>query len=396
MEKILFIEKLVHGGFGLSRTDQGIVFVSGVVPGETVRATVQPHASGHAPAACTGVIESSSSRRKPPCALAGVCGGCDWLHIEYSRQLSIKEEIFRECLARIGKIGNVPDIAVTASPEFGYRRRIQVKIDREKGIAGFFKKKSNEIVSVSCCPLLCDSLNHFLSGLPKHLSTFPKNTKQVKVVAGTEPDPQKGSEGFSSVATLPVIQGVTRASTAVQVESLRFLISGSNFFQSNLFLCGPLGRYAAACVQGEWFCDLYGGTGFLSAFVAPRFSRGTLVDNKENHVAEAKRNLSENGITTVSAVAQTVAAFVEGLAHGEKRPDCIIVDPPRTGMDEEVRRGMAKILPTVVFYVSCDPATQARDAGFFVNRCGYRITKAALFDFYPQTHHLETVLVLQR
>jgi 23S rRNA (uracil1939-C5)-methyltransferase len=396
METILKIEKLVHGGLGLSRTERGIVFVADVLPGETVRAVMERPSGGQTHAVCAEVIEPSVSRRLPPCPLSGVCGGCDWLHIEYQKQLSIKKEIFRECLVRTGKIKDIPDITAHASPEFGYRRRVQVKIDRVKGTAGFYKKKSNEVVSVSHCPLLCDSLNHFLSRLPNHLSTLPKNTEQVKAVAGTLQHPHEAFVGCSSVASSPVIQGLTAERTVIQVESFHFSVAGSSFFQSNIFLCGPLGRFAAEWLEGESFCDLYGGAGFFSAFVAPRFFGGTLVDNEESHVAEARRNLAENGIATVSSIAQTAAGFVEALGRGNKKPTCIIVDPPRTGMDERVRFGIAKILPPVILYVSCDPATQARDAGFFVNTHGYRIEKAALFDFYPQTHHLETALLLKR
>jgi 23S rRNA (uracil1939-C5)-methyltransferase len=396
MEAILKIEKLVHGGLGLSRTERGIVFVANVLPGETVRAVMERPAGGQTRAVCTEVIGPSESRRQPPCPLAGVCGGCDWLHIEYQKQISIKKEIFRECLVRTGKITDIPDITAQGSPEFGYRRRVQVKIDRVKGVAGFYKQKSNEVVSVSRCPLLCDSLNDFLSRLPKHLSTFSKTTEQVKAIAGTLSDSHEDSAGHLSVASSPVVQGLTTERTEIQVDSFLFSVAGSSFFQSNIFLCGPLGRCAAAWLEGESFCDLYGGAGFFSAFVAPRFSGGILVDNEESLVAEAKKNLAENGITTVSSIAQTAAVFIETLVRGNKSPSCIIVDPPRTGMDERVRLGMAKILPPVILYVSCDPATQARDAGFFINKQGYHIEKAVLFDFYPQTHHLETVLLLKR
>jgi 23S rRNA (uracil1939-C5)-methyltransferase len=396
MEKILTIEKLVHGGLGLSRTGNGVVFVSGVLPGETVRAVTQGTVAGQTHASCVEVIEPSASRRQPPCPLAGVCGGCDWLYIGYQKQLSIKEEIFRECLIRTGKIHTIPDIASHASPEFGYRRRVQIKIDRSKNVTGFYKKKSTEVVPVGRCPLLCDSLNLFLSNLPKHVSTFPKTQQQVKAIAGEAPDPQKVTEGYSLVASSPVIQGITGERTEVRVEPFRFSVSGNSFFQSNIFLCGALGHCASEWLGGETFCDLYGGTGFFSAFVARRFSSGTLIDNEENHVEQARRNLAENGIATVSSKAQTAAGYVEELGRSNTRPDCVIVDPPRTGIDERVRRGIAKILPSAILYVSCDPATQARDAGFLVTMHGYRIDKAALFDFYPQTHHLETVLLLRR
>jgi 23S rRNA (uracil1939-C5)-methyltransferase len=399
MEKILTIEKLVHGGQGLCRTDSGVVFVSGVIPGEKIRASIAPSGGKLLIAECLEILEPSRSRRQPPCALAGICGGCNWLHIEYPKQVSIKEEIFRECLLRIGKIAVVPNIAIYTSPELGYRRRVQIKIDHLKGIAGFYKQKSNEVISIARCPLLCDSLNHFLSQLPKHFSTFSKLTEQIKAIAGTPQETLHVAARYSpEVASWPIVQGLSVGRTEIQVESFRFSVAGDGFFQSNIFLCGPLGKLSTEGLKGDFFWDLYGGAGFFSVFVANGFSRGTLVDNEQSHVTEAEKNLKENGIKNVSAVAQTAAGFIEKQCRdlAKNKPHLIIVDPPRTGLDETVRLGIAKILPSLVLYVSCDPATQARDAGFFINKCGYHIEKASLFDFYPHTHHMETVLLLRR
>lgn len=395
MEQILKIEKLVHGGRGLSRTSSGVVFVSGALPGETVRANINASSGGVPAAECIEVIEPSPDRCVPACPHAGLCGGCDWLHIDCGRQLAIKREIFSECLVRTGKLKDIPDIRVHASPELAYRRRVQFQIDPVKNIAGFFKKRSNEVVAISRCPLLCDPLNLLLSQLPPHIKALRKDIVQIKAIAGTE---RSGldKQALFAIASSPVVPGVTAASAVIQIESYHFAVSGNGFFQSNLFLTGALGLCAQEWLSGEVFWDLYGGTGFFSVFAAPRFSSGVLIDNEQNHVASARMNFAANGISHVSPIAKTAAQFVETARRNGKKPDCIIFDPPRTGLDIKVRRGIAELLPRTLLYVSCDPATQARDAGFFVNKCGYRLEKAALFDFYPQTHHMETALLLRR
>jgi 23S rRNA (uracil1939-C5)-methyltransferase len=196
---------------------------------------------------------------------------------------------------------------------------------------------------------------------------------------------------------LPIfVRGITNASAIISVDGRHFSVSGDSFFQSNHFLCGTLGQCAAGWLSGSTFWDLYGGAGFFSVFIAPHFSRGTLIDSEKSHVTDCKNTLIANKIGNVDALVQTVAEFVKEAKKSGKPPDCIVVDPPRSGLEEPVRSGIAHLQPSSILYVSCDPATQARDAGFFINSLGYRLEKAALFDFYPQTHHLETVLLLRK
>jgi 23S rRNA (uracil1939-C5)-methyltransferase len=396
MELLLTIEKLVNGGYGLCRTDKGIVFVSGGLPGETVRAAIGPKIGGLPYAECTEVLKPSTFRRSPPCPLAGVCGGCDWLHIAYGHQVSIKEGIFRECLERTGKIKTAVSIEIHTAAEFGYRRRVQVKIDRAQRSAGFFRKRTNTIVPVTQCPLLCEDLNKLLTDLQLHIELLPENTEQVKAIAGTHPGAGADCAVLPTVASSPVVSGITGASAVIDVEGRHFSVSGESFFQSNRFLCGACGLCAAEWLSGNTFWDLYGGAGFFSVFVAPLFSSGTLVDNEQKHVADCASTFLANGISNVKACQQIADDFVRDAEKSGSTPDCIIIDPPRSGLGKTVRTGIAHLQPSSILYISCDPATQARDAGFFINHHGYRLAKAALFDFYPQTHHLETVLLLRK
>jgi 23S rRNA (uracil1939-C5)-methyltransferase len=175
-----------------------------------------------------------------------------------------------------------------------------------------------------------------------------------------------------------------------------FSASGKGFFQANLFLTEKLGMLAAEWCSGETFFDLYGGSGFFSVFAAPRFSRGFCVDAEHNHVVMAQETFQRNGIASVTAEKSTAFDFLRRAINNKLKADCCIVDPPRTGLERGVAALLADRGPTYILYVSCDPATQARDAGYLINQCGYTCEKAALIDCYPQTHHLETVMLLSR
>ncbi len=396
VELTLTIEKMVHGGLGLCRTENGIVFVSGALPGETVRATVVHTASGRAHASVADIVKPSPSRRKPACPFAGICGGCDWLHIEYKAQAAMKAEIFRECLGRVGKIGEVPVVEIVESPEFGYRQRVQFKLDRAAQTAGFFRRKSSDIVSVSRCPVLCDRLNELLAVLPSRMSKLPRDLFQVKAMCGSPPPPAEGKAHPAEIASHPVIPGITVLSTIIETGARRFFVDGESFFQANRFLCGAMGQWAEQNLKGETLWDLFGGGGFFSVFLGKQFTNGVLVESEPRSALEARKNMAENGMGGIRVEARTVADFLRDAKKTGLRADCVVVDPPREGLQKDVRELLAAVAPSTLLYVSCDPATQARDAGHLMRSCGYNIEKAAIFDCYPQTHHLETIVLLKK
>jgi 23S rRNA (uracil1939-C5)-methyltransferase len=381
---------MVYGGLALARTDKGVVFIDGALPGETVDACMDESKKGGVPGAtCVKVITPSPMRRKPSCPLFGECGGCNWLHINHDSQLSIKEGVFAETLKRTGKITDIPKPVVFASLEFGYRRRIQIKIDGQNHSAGFFKKKSHTIVSVPHCPLLCDSLNKLLKNIPSAIQNLPPRTEQIKVIAS-------GSEDTSEIASFPVIDNCTTAYTKIQCGAFTFTVSGSSFFQSNIFCAENLGACVSSWLRGETFLDLYGGSGFLSAFASNKFTNGFLVDNEVAHCEMAQKTFVENGINNVQAIHDSAWAFCTKAISRNLKVDSCIVDPPRTGLDTATLQSLLTLAPATIMYVSCDPATLARDAGILIKKGGYVCEKTAIFDFYPQTHHIESAVLLTK
>ena len=386
MELTVKIEKLVHGGLGLARTDKGILFVPDVLPDEEVSVTPDCKLGGQMIARVVKIITPSPFRRKPPCALFGICGGCDWLHASYKVQLTSKKEIFLENLGRIGKIENVPEVEIVSSPEFGYRQRARFQTDRQTKKIGFYKRKSHEVKAIKNCPLLMPALNTFIASASENAAWLPCNDKGISVISGQH----------SVIASSPVLKGLTSTKTYLHINNFIFEVSGDSFFQGNAYLCEKLGLWANDLVKGDCFVDLYGGAGFFSVFLHGRFNSGVTVENIESQSMLAQKNLAENKISNVSACNDTAEHFLQNVSPSSNPIDCLIVDPPRSGLSNQVRKDIQRIKPGSIMYVSCNPATQARDISDLIKPETYFIDKMALFDLYPNTHHLETVILLRK
>jgi tRNA/tmRNA/rRNA uracil-C5-methylase (TrmA/RlmC/RlmD family) len=275
-------------------------------------------------------------------------------------------------------------MAIVSSPQWEYRIRAQLKVDVAKGCMGFFRRKTNDVIAIDDCPLLDPRINVLLKNQKEIISALPKNTKQLKVIAGTD----------NSITSRPLVEEFTQSEAVINVGKFEFVVTGNSFFQGNRFLLEKLGTWAKPSVSGEFFVDLFGGLGFFSIMLGKNFSGGLLVESLDKQVELAQRNFINNEIDHITAKAISAETFFEKESNKIPKPDLIIVDPPRPGLTRKVREGIRDLRPQKVLYVSCNPSTQARDVEFFVNKCGYAIERGALFDLYPQTHHLEVVLLL--
>jgi len=377
----LTIEKLVSGGYGLARIDGKAVFVIGGLPGETVTAEKSPSKGGVEFYRAIEIVSPSPFRRAPACPHFGICGGCSWLDFEYTAQVEAKLSIFAEQLRRVGKIHNIPSVIPFTGCESGYRRRAQIKFDRESHTAGFFKADSNEVVSITHCPLLDSALNDVLLKIPSYIDSVPSHARHIRLLGAD-----------SGVLSSPVLDNCTTEKGVITVGSNKIAVSGDSFFQSNRFLTEALSNWVSDHASGEYCIDLFGGAGFFSLAAGRNFKKGLLVEQNQEMAKSAEKSFGENGLSHFTARGITAELFFKNTL--KKEIPTVIVDPPRTGLAKEVRLGIAALIPETIIYISCDPSTQARDLGFFINEKGYRITAAALFDLYPNTHHIETGVVL--
>jgi 23S rRNA (uracil1939-C5)-methyltransferase len=381
MTTVIKIEKLVFGGHGLGRDGGGVVLVPGVAAGETVEFEDDGAKGGTRIGRVINIIDPSPCRREAPCPRFGECGGCDWLFLSYDEQVRRKKDIVIDCVERIGKFHYPHDVEVFTASEFGYRIRAQIKIDWNSNIAGFFRRKTNDVIKVDRCPLLDERLNSVLAALNGGMLGAVNNdnvnaVSSVKILAGEK------------IASSPVIRGLTHASAEIGVAGIKFLAGGGSFFQSNGFLLEALGRWAHGLLGGGYCLDLYGGTGFFSLMLADDFEEILLVENVAEQVRLAERNFDINKKGHVRAAVADVERGDMDRITGSRRPDCVIIDPPRPGLAKAARKWLTGARPRHVLYVSCNPSTFARDAGALLGG-GYKLTKLALFDLYPNTHHIE-------
>jgi 23S rRNA (uracil1939-C5)-methyltransferase len=382
MSNRVTIEKLVFGGYGIARTDSGVMFVGGVAPGETVIVEPVGRQGGSTIARPLEILEASSSRRAPPCPFVDRCGGCDWLHLDYRAQLEEKKKILHECLIRTGRLMVVPEVELIHADEFHYRHRAQIKIGR-RGEAGFFARRSNEVVEVNECPLLLDPLNALLGAMHARRIAVPEGTVHLMVFAGDA----------EMIASSPQIPERTLHSAPITVAGRRFFVTADGFFQSNRPLLERFGTWPRSYLYGDRCIDLYGGSGFFSVMLAERFAQIQCIESIGSQVVQAAAHFRENGFEHVSAIESSAELVIKIVAG--KTVDCIIVDPPRPGLSRKVCESITRLKPRQVLYVSCNPSTQARDLGYLINQGAYSLEKIALFDLYPNTHHMESMAILR-
>lgn len=382
MPRKLTCEKLLFGGGSLCRTEDGVIFTEGLLPGESAQCEPAGKKGGVPFYSVVSRESDSLDRREPFCQYYEICGGCNWQHLRYEAQLSAKREIFLDALSRIGKITVDTEIETVVAEEKGYRIRAQFKVSRDGKKIGFFKKGTNEIVEINSCPLLSDNLNTLLDNRTALLARCA-GKKQIKVL-------DIGDE----VLSMPAVHGLTQKVGTKRLGGNELPLKGDSFFQSNQFLTEALASWCDDEISGTNLLDLFGGVGLFTLFHGRKFNNALLVEIEKSMVKEARRCFAMNSLDTAEALAISAEKF---FANPPKEKfDTVIVDPPRPGLTREVRLGIKKLAPKTLLYISCNPTTQARDVGYFVNDLGYEIERIALFDLYPNTHHMETGILLRK
>jgi 23S rRNA (uracil1939-C5)-methyltransferase len=360
----LDIVKLVAGGEGLGFVDGKALFVAGVAPGERVRVRVTQRRRDFDRGTLLAVLAGSDRRQEPGCGLAGVCGGCDWLHLRYEEQLAQKLAIARETLRRTGRIER-PELAIEPSAPFSYRNRIQLHRG-EHGQLGYMGAASAAVVPVRNCPIAVDGLQSIFEGraaTPAALDRFTAFSDGRWIAV----------EGIDDDRDLQVSVGGRLIGFSVGC-----------FFQSNLAMLERVVAYATEGLSGEAAADLYCGVGLFGAFLAPRFSRVVAVEESALALSYARRNVAGAGHEFYPmSVEQWIAS---GAARG--RLEAVVVDPPRAGLGPVVREWLCGAAPRRLSYVSCNPVTLARDLAELIAG-GFTLDELRLFDLFPQTSHVE-------
>jgi 23S rRNA (uracil1939-C5)-methyltransferase len=454
---LLNIEKLIYGGDGLARLpadDRGrskAVFVPFVLTGEKIEAAISEEKSSFARANATAVVTPSPHRISPPCPHFGRCGGCNYQHASYEHQLEIKKEILRENLLRIAKLELQCEIEVHPSPPWNYRNRSRLQMRTSPDFAaGYFRFASHELLPVEECPISSPLINRGIAALWQsgRAGKVVEGVNEVEFFANSDADGDETSLLLEFLcapearraavrawaeelcAAMPEIAGVVAfrepqkgvremlvavgaSELTYQTKNAGYRVSAGSFFQTNRFMVDELVRAVKAGCSGELAFDLYAGVGLFSTALACDIRHVVSVESSQTAARDLQYNLPVNGKMVHAAterylaglgegrVASATAAGLGAFGNGAvlpqllHRPDLVVVDPPRGGLGDQVARLLAGVNAPRLIYVSCDPATLARDLVPLLG-AGYRVDQVHLVDLFPQTYHVESVLHLVR
>lgn len=416
------IEKPVYGGAFLARVEGKAMFVPLTLTDEQVRLRVVEEKRGYATAEVEEIVVPAAERIAHRCAHFGACGGCHYQHADYATQPAFKQAILSETLERTG-VSAPETIAVLAGEPWAYRNRIRVAFDAE-GYAAYRGRRSHALIRIAECPIAAPLLVRAALAVGEMARELPVRQRPAEVSLFCDAAETAllvnvvtaggGTRWFEEFARefakrIPETKGVEleadggrermpRSLAQWGASSLLYRAAGFDysvdqgaFFQVNRWLVDPLVDCVTGGHCGEAAWDLYAGVGLFARRLAGRFERVIAVETGKAAAAALAQNLAGSSGT---AVRSATVDFLQS-ARKRERPDLIVVDPPRSGLGAETTTLLGAIAAPALVYVSCDPATLARDLRALI-AAGYGIDNITLADLFPQTFHLETVVRLRQ
>ncbi|HDR14103.1 MAG TPA: 23S rRNA (uracil(1939)-C(5))-methyltransferase RlmD [Desulfobacteraceae bacterium] len=448
------VEKTAYRGMGVARLDGFVVFVKGGVPGDVVNARIYRKKRSFAEAEITEVVSSSPDRCRPPCRYFGFCGGCQWQHITYEKQLAYKRDQVEESLVHIGGLEPVAVHEPIPSPDlYGYRNKMEFSFsDRRWLLPSEYEEKPagmdfalglhvpgtfNKVIDIDRCLLQNEHGNRLLEetkrcalesdlpayGLKSHQgfwrfltlrhSTADDNWMVNIITSDKTPGALDRVLDAVKVAgrVKTVVNSITSRRSGVAVGESReiltgagfltdrigpfsFRISPDSFFQVNPpaaeILYRVVEKYAELDGKTD-VLDLYSGTGTIPVFLARKAGSVTGIEMSRDAVDDAFQNCRMNGVGNCRFLCGDTGEVLAGLSSA---PDVVVIDPPRAGMHKDVIGRILEMLPERIVYVSCNPTTLARDLAMLGT--AYELREIQPVDMFPHTYHIETVALLTR
>ncbi len=427
----LSIEKLIYGGEGLAHAEGNTVFVPFVLPGEQVRASVRVRKKKLIHANLVHVEQPSPSRISPSCPHFGVCGGCHYQHIEIAEQVRLKTGILRETLSRLGGVQWEGAIQEHTAQPYEYRNRAQWAFrDAMPRAFGYFLPESAHILPIDQCPVLSPRLAETFGQLQDlaRANSLPPGILEIEAFADgaderialnvaferfVEPPKALCSKFKAALPALESLLMLDQSKNRFELDGPGYLIQKAggfsfrvnhlSFFQVNRFLVENLLQTIVGGAKGGYALDLYAGVGFFTLPLTKAFSKVVSVDAN----LSATRDLRQNAETAGASVISENEHTEEFLKKEQENPDFVVLDPPRAGLGADTAARLANLGAQDIAYLSCDPATLARDLAVLTAserkpesgisaEHKYEIAEVHLFDLFPQTFHIETLVRLRR
>ncbi len=378
---------MAYGGEAVGRLGNQVVFASPGIPGETVDVEVISRKKDFLRGHVSRVVKPSPDRIQPRCEYFGSCGGCQWQHVEYERQLDLKRRIVIDQLRRVGKFSGAevrPTIGF--EPAWHYRNHARFSVGSD-GDIGFARASSHDILSVGRCHLLHPTINEVLAqmqGVPRTGGGHPQITVRCGVHTGQILiSPKLDLEGIS------LRSGGTHLTE--ELLGVSFRISAASFFQVNTPLAEVMARTILEQLDpspDDTVVDAFCGVGTFGLLLAGRVRNVVGIEDSEGALKDAAYNA--RGVDNVRFVRATTE---QALPQVLERDALVILDPPRQGCHPRVVEALGRQRPRRVVYVSCDPATLARDLRLLAGQ-GLKLQHIQPIDVFPQTYHIECVALL--
>ncbi|HMK42923.1 MAG TPA: class I SAM-dependent RNA methyltransferase [Dissulfurispiraceae bacterium] len=408
-------EKPVYGGVVIARYENQIVFLEGALPGEFIRARIIEERRDYLRARVVDILEASADRVPPDCPMYKICGGCHSQHIRYALQVSLKEEVLRDTLRRIGGMEIELAPSMIDSNPWHYRRRVQFKIG--DNALGFYRAGARSVVDVDSCPVACSCINAFLAALRRQLAAAPQELfnllSGIHVISDDHEAlalffcrpgnacsgdllqrlcADSGISGFRALQGQNVIAQNGAERIMLPLGELAYEISPGSFFQGHWRLNQRVVDAVRDAVQprsGMRILDLYAGAGNFSLPLAADAADVVAVEEHASAVADGIRNIELNRLERMHFVMSSAENYLP-----DGRFDTLVLDPPRPGLTRTVMEKILGLSPESIVYISCDPTTLARDLKKLA--AGYQIVSVRMIDFFPQTYHIESMAVLHK
>jgi len=405
-ELTISLTAMAHGGAALGRDQQGrVIFVPYAIPGETVRVRLTGGKERYAHAELIEVLEPSPHRIQPRCAHYGRCGGCHFQHIAYPAQLLFKTEVVRDQLSRVGKFEDPPvEMALPSPTAWEYRNSASFS-PTEDGRLGYWSHSEEQVIPIDECRIIQPPLQSLYQDLDLELPDLRRLTLRVDAyddllvlfeTEDAEPPALEADFPVSAAILLPTGEAANLIGDNLLTERCAerdWQVSAGRFFQVNPPAAEHLVRLVdgfAALSGSEAVLELYSGVGLFTAGLSAASGRVVAIEASPDAVADAAVNLDQT--ENVELYQGPVEEILPALT--DQPFDVVVLDPPRAGLEPAVVDALVEIRPPRVVYVSCDPATFARDARRLA-RGGYHLRKVQPVDMFPQTFHVETVSLLE-
>lgn len=419
-------------GLGVVKVDGFPLFVKGMLKGEVGELIITLMKKTYGFAKLWRCDVKSKERIKPACAVANSCGGCQLQHMSYAEQLRFKQQKVQDVMNRIAKLDHEVLPVLENKQQEWYRNKCQIPvgIQKHRVVTGFYRVNSNTIIDTDACRMQSERINEVLKHMRyllqkygnaqvfRHIlikHAFQSGEVMVVWITKTGMFSNRDAMVLELVEKLPYIKSVivnvnTRNDNVIlgereiklygqeyicdAIHDLKFHISSKSFYQVNPIQTEVLySKVLEFCqLQGEeHVLDLYCGVGTISMFLAQQAKQVTGIEIIPEAVQDAKRNANLNHIENITFVCSDAATFAKESSAQGFHPDVIVVDPPRKGCDSDTLRSMVKMQPKRIVYVSCDPATQARDLRYLCQE-GYQVEIIQPVDMFSFSHHIEVVI----